>query len=121
LHVREWGNPDAIPILLIHGWSQSHLCWRRQYESELQKEFRLVAPDLRGALLETIKLALLVTHGRSDTVVLPAMADYIAAHCRTAELSWYEGVGHAAFLEEPERFNRELARFARKARGRIER
>jgi pimeloyl-ACP methyl ester carboxylesterase len=26
-----------------------------------------------------------------------------------------DGVGHVPFLEEPERFNRELARFARKA------
>jgi non-heme chloroperoxidase len=23
LHVREWGSPAGIPILLIHGWSQS--------------------------------------------------------------------------------------------------
>ena len=27
LHVREYGKLTGIPILLIHGWSQSHLCW----------------------------------------------------------------------------------------------
>src|SRR4029450_4406902 len=48
LHVRECGNPDGIPILFIPAWSQSHLCWRSQYESELEKEYRLVAFDLRG-------------------------------------------------------------------------
>lgn len=48
LHVREWGKPDGTPILFIHGWSQSHLCWHRQVESELGDEFRLVALDLRG-------------------------------------------------------------------------
>ena len=48
LHVREWGEPDGPPILFIHGWSQNHLCWARQYESPLADEFRLVAFDLRG-------------------------------------------------------------------------
>jgi len=35
LHVREWGNADGPPVLLIHGWSQNHLCWAQQYESGL--------------------------------------------------------------------------------------
>src|SRR4051794_17666465 len=48
LHVREWGVADGPPILLLHGWSQNHLCWARQYESPLAEEFRLVACDLRG-------------------------------------------------------------------------
>jgi non-heme chloroperoxidase len=48
LHVREWGKADGPPILFIHGWSQSHLCWAKQYASPLADEFRLVAYDLRG-------------------------------------------------------------------------
>jgi non-heme chloroperoxidase len=48
LHVREWGRADGPPILLIHGFSQNHLCWAKQYESALADEFRLVAFDLRG-------------------------------------------------------------------------
>src|SRR5882724_4028046 len=48
LHVREWGRPDAPPILFVHGWSQHHLAWRHQFESALADEFRLVAVDLRG-------------------------------------------------------------------------
>ncbi len=48
LHVREWGQADGPPILFIHGWSQNHLCWDKQYESALRNEFRLVAYDLRG-------------------------------------------------------------------------
>ena len=47
LHVREWGKTDGPPMLFIHGLSQSHLCWARQYESDLADEFRLVACDLR--------------------------------------------------------------------------
>jgi non-heme chloroperoxidase len=263
LHVREWGKPDGQPILFIHGWSQNHLCWAKQYESSLADEFRLVAYDLRGhgmseAPLEpenytadelwaddvaaivdelrldrpvlvgwsygafvisdyvrvhgqdritainfvegvtklgeaafgtligpgfldhfvdataddlptniramrsfvktclvkplssddvetaicwnvvvpaTVRAALaareiddddvlralgvpvLLTHGRMDSVVLPAMAEHVLTTCPTAEISWYDGVGHAPHLEEPERFNRELAELARRVRA----
>jgi non-heme chloroperoxidase len=261
LHVREYGKASGVPILLIHGWSQSYLCWSKQFGSTLKDEARIVALDLRGhgmsdapaetdqytdgdkwaddiaavidqlaldrpilvgwsyggyiisdyvrkngqgkiaginfvdaavvigpkafgslvgpgflenapgacqddlptniaavrrflracivkpvsqddfeeilafnmavkpnvrrallqreldfaSLLEEITVPVLVTHGRSDTVVLPAMAEYVLSHCKTAEASWYEGVGHAPFLEEPLRFNTELKRFAASA------
>jgi non-heme chloroperoxidase len=263
LHVREWGNADGPPILFIHGWSQNHLCWDKQYESALRDEFRLVAFDLRGhgmseappgpehytddrgwaddlaAIIDRLGLEravlvgwsygafvicdyiraygqdrvaainfvegvvklgeaafgtligpgfldhfadataddlptnirgmrgfvraclakpvaaedfetalcwnmavaprvraslgareiddddvlrglgvpLLVTQGRSDTVVLPAMAEHILATCPAAEASWYDGVGHVPHLEEPGRFNRELAALARRVRS----
>ena len=48
LHVREWGNADGPPILFMHGLSQNHLCWDKQYDSALADEFRIVAFDLRG-------------------------------------------------------------------------
>jgi len=263
LHVREWGKTDGPPILFIHGWSQNHLCWARQYDSALAEEFRLVAYDLRGhgmseaplepghytdgklwaedvaAIIEELGLGrpvlvgwsygafvicdfvraygqdriaaidfvegavklgeaafgtligpgfldhfvgataddlptniaamrsfvracvvkpvpnddletaicwnvavpaavranlaareidcddvlaalqvpLLVTQGRADTVVLPAMAEHVLATCPTAEASWYEGTGHVPHLEESERFNRELAELTRRARA----
>src|SRR6266567_7911421 len=260
LHVREWGKADGPPILFIHGWSQNHLCWARQYDSALADEFRLVAYDLRGhgmseaplerehytdakawaddvaAIIEELRLdrpvlvgwsygafvicdylraygqervaaacfaggavklgpaafgtligpgfldhfadatsddlpaniramrglvrafaakplpasdvetllcagmvvpagiraslaareidgddvlrslgvPLLVSHGRADTIVLPAMAEHVLATCPAAEASWYPGA-HAPHLEEPERFNRELAALARRS------
>jgi non-heme chloroperoxidase len=263
LHVREWGNPEGSPILFIHGWSQSHLCWAKQYESSLADEFRLVALDNRGHgmsdkpldndhyadaqlwaddiaavirelrldrpvlvgwsygglimcdymraydqedvsginfvggavslgedafgtligpgfldhfggatvddlptniqamrdfvrgctaeplpqeefevalcwniivppqvrahlghreidsddVLSTLSVPALVTHGREDIVVLPEMGEHILSTCPTAEPSWYEGVGHAPFIEDPERFNRELAEFRRSTQG----
>ena len=48
LHVREAGNPDGPPLLLIHGWSQHHLSWSKQFKGMLAERFRLIAPDLRG-------------------------------------------------------------------------
>ena len=262
LHVREWGNANGVPLLFIHGWSQCHLSWVRQYESDLTDRFRIVALDLRGhgmsdapleqlqysdgekwaddiaAIVEQLALVkpiligwsyggyvisdyvqkygdgkigginfvaaavvlgrkafgpligpgflqnapaacaddlptnisairnflraclgeklaaedfetalaynmvvqpkvralllqrdldftpvlrgitvpVLVTHDRSDTVVLPAMSDLIMAHCKSAMASWYDGTGHAPFFKEPARFNGELARFALDAR-----
>jgi pimeloyl-ACP methyl ester carboxylesterase len=48
LAVQEWGNPSGPAILLVHGISQCHLSWQRQYESDLSSQFRLVTFDLRG-------------------------------------------------------------------------
>lgn len=48
LHAVETGDPSAPPILLIPGTSQSHLCFIKQLESDLARDFRLVSMDLRG-------------------------------------------------------------------------
>ena len=48
LHAREWGNPKGPPLLFIHGWSQSDLCWLNQVSGDLADTFRMVTFDLRG-------------------------------------------------------------------------
>jgi pimeloyl-ACP methyl ester carboxylesterase len=53
ISAQEWGNPTGPEILLIHGFSQSHMSWMRQVNSDLAKEFRIITYDLRG-------------HGNSD-------------------------------------------------------
>jgi non-heme chloroperoxidase len=53
IYVVETGNPRGRPLLFIHGISQCGLAWSRQLDSDLAKDYRLVAMDLRG-------------HGRSD-------------------------------------------------------
>jgi len=45
------------------------------------------------------------------------MAKTIHAHLPHGRMSEYPGVGHAPFLEEPDRFNAELAAFARECFG----
>ena len=45
---QEWGNPHGPEIVFIHGYSQSHLSWSRQFGSELAKSFRLITYDIRG-------------------------------------------------------------------------
>ena len=48
LHAREWGDPNGPELLLIHGWSQSDLCWTKQVSGDLASRFRIVSFDLRG-------------------------------------------------------------------------
>lgn len=107
-----------------------HACFeislnRSDFETALAYNM-LVPPQVRGNLgtrdldntdiLTAMTKPVLVTHGRADRVVLPAAGDYINDHCPTATVSWYDGVGHAPFLEDAPRYNRELAEFVARCR-----
>lgn len=48
LNVMEMGNPTGPEILFIHGMGMSYLSFQPQYQSDLAREFRIVAMDLRG-------------------------------------------------------------------------
>src|SRR5437870_4752712 len=48
LHLSEAGNSQGRPIVFIHGFSQCCLAWGRQLSSDLAKDHRLIAMDLRG-------------------------------------------------------------------------
>lgn len=80
---QEWGNPDGPEILFIHGFSQSHLSWSRQFSSELAKSFRLITYDIRG-------------HGGSDK---PLDAAFYRDHKRWADE--LKAVMEAAKLKKP--------------------
>jgi haloacetate dehalogenase len=47
IHARIGGRADAPPLLLVHGFPQSHALWQRVAQ-RLAPHFRLVLPDLRG-------------------------------------------------------------------------
>jgi non-heme chloroperoxidase len=65
--------------------------------------------------LKALKLPVLVTQGVADKLILVAAAKHTAATIPGAELSVYEGVGHAPFWEDATRFNAELSTFVRVA------
>lgn len=52
LHYREWGDPAAPDLLLVHGWTSYSLGWTGVAE-HFAGRYHVVAPDLRG-------------HGESD-------------------------------------------------------
>ena len=87
---------------------ETALCWNMAVPARVRAN--LAAREIDDDdVLRTLTMPVLVTHGRADTVALPAMAEHILDTCPTAHASWYDGVGHAPHLEDPERFNRELA------------
>jgi len=45
--LRTGGDPDAPPLLLLHGFPQTHVMWQRVVQ-RLKHDFFLVLPDLRG-------------------------------------------------------------------------
>ena len=69
LSAQEWGNPDGPEIVFIHGFSQSHLSWSRQFGNELANSFRIITYDIRG-------------HGASDKPLDPV---YYRDHNRWAD------------------------------------
>ena len=95
---------------------ETAVCWNVIVPAAIRADLA-ARPIDDDDVLRALDVPVLVTHGRADSVVLPAMAEHILATCPTAEASWYEGVGHAPHLEEPERFNRELAELSRRVRA----
>ncbi len=47
LHYADWGNPDAPPLLLVHGGRDHCRSWDWVAE-ELRHDWHIIAPDLRG-------------------------------------------------------------------------
>ena len=47
LRVRTGGRPDGPPLVLLHGFPQTHVMWHRVAQL-LADRFQLVLPDLRG-------------------------------------------------------------------------
>jgi pimeloyl-ACP methyl ester carboxylesterase len=47
LHYVDWGNPDAPPLLLLHGGRDHCRNWD-WVASALRKDWHIIAPDLRG-------------------------------------------------------------------------
>jgi non-heme chloroperoxidase len=83
----------------------------------------VVPPYVRAALLgrpldaddlyRAIDIPVLFSHGLHDAIAPVAAARHGHAITPNSTLSIYENAGHAPFMEEPERFNRELAEFVR--------
>lgn len=74
-------------------------------------------PAAYDAVLKSIRVPVLVTHGIADAINLPGAAQYVARVVKRSELSLYMETGHSPFWEDSMRFNGELARFARRVRA----
>jgi non-heme chloroperoxidase len=91
LHVREYGKSTGIPILLIHGWSQNHLCWSKQYDSTLKDDARILALDLRGHGMSDAPVQMdQYTDGEKWADDIAAVIDELALH-RVILVGWSYG------------------------------
>ena len=87
----------------------------------------MTPPVIRGLLggrtvayeevMRKIAVPVLVTQGREDVVILPAMSENTLALIKHAKGLFYDGVGHSPFYEAADRFNAELAAFVRSLPG----
>ena len=48
LHVHAWGDPDAPPVVCLHGVTAHGERFKRLAEERWAEKFRVLAPDLRG-------------------------------------------------------------------------
>jgi pimeloyl-ACP methyl ester carboxylesterase len=63
-------------------------------------------------VFERLAAPVLIVHGLDDEIVLPTMSEHHASLIPHAKTSYYEGIGHSPFLEDPRRFNSELLAFS---------
>ncbi|WP_119355237.1 alpha/beta fold hydrolase [Azohydromonas sediminis] len=84
LFARTGGRADAPPLVLLHGFPQTHAMWHR-VARRLAPHFRLVLPDLRGY---------------GDSAKLPGGADHAAYSKRALAadvVALMRSLGHARF------------------------
>jgi non-heme chloroperoxidase len=95
-------------------WSAA-LCWNMAVPAAIRGA--LIAREIDDTdIFSRLSVPLLVSHGREDIIVSPSMSEHLLRYCSTPVGSWYDGVGHMPFVEEPERFNLELAAFVDRSR-----
>ena len=64
--------------------------------------------------LKTIKVSTLILQGRNDHIVSYELAEQLNKAVPDSKLVPFENSGHALFVEEPDKFNKELIEFAGK-------
>jgi non-heme chloroperoxidase len=94
--------------------TETALAWNMTVPTEVRQALRAREIDVADVYAGTT-VPVLVTHGRDDAIVLPAMAQELLERCPAATASWYDGVGHAPFWEAADRFDSELAALADRA------
>jgi pimeloyl-ACP methyl ester carboxylesterase len=112
----------AMPIAFgDRSWAEQHpeefdriVAWRLEQmqppEARMAQIMAGVAFNVENRLGE-IRAPTLVIAGSEDNVVPPGNADLLAQSIPNARLDIIPGAGHLAFIEQPERFNRDVIDF----------
>jgi pimeloyl-ACP methyl ester carboxylesterase len=107
VHLAEAGDPEAPPLLMLHGWPQHWYMWRKQIPS-LAQEFRLIMPDLRGFGWTEAP----PSGYDKETLATDALNLLDALELERVSLlghDWGGWTGFVMCLREPQRFERYMA------------
>jgi pimeloyl-ACP methyl ester carboxylesterase len=108
----------GIRFLTAHEMTPAY--WERATQLALMlpayaRRYMFERPLANMDQIPKINVPLLVNVGGKDVSTPEPQARELAAKVKGAQVSVYPESGHSPFAEEPERFNRELAAFARAA------
>jgi pimeloyl-ACP methyl ester carboxylesterase len=106
LNVALAGPEDAPPVILLHGFPESHRTWRNQI-ADLARDYRVIAPDQRGFGASDKPEG--VEHYETDKIVADvlALADALEVkHFSLAGHDWGGAVAWTAALLHPLRVKR---------------
>ena len=101
MHVASAGDPDADPVVLLHGWPQHWYAWRKLI-GPLAEQYRVIAPDLRGfGWTDAPRGSYLKSVLAADVV---ALLDVLGLErVRLAGHDWGGFAGFLVCIEAPER------------------
>ena len=107
-HVAVAGDPEAPPVLLLHGWPQHFYAWRHVID-RLKDDHRVYAPDLRGFGWSDAPAGRYSKNGLACEI--EDLMDVLEVErCTLAGHDWGGFVAFLAALRIPERIDR-LAAF----------
>lgn len=104
VHYRTLGEPDASPVVLLHGFPQDSWMWRHQVPV-LAEHHRVIAPDTRG-FGYTDKPRVRVTRdvlARDQVGLLDALG---IEHAALVGHDWGGIIAFRAAIDFPDRFSR---------------
>jgi pimeloyl-ACP methyl ester carboxylesterase len=100
------GPEDAPPIILLHGFPESHRTWRNQI-ADLSRDYRVIAPDQRGFAGSDKPKGVENYHTDKIVADVLALADALGVkHFTLAGHDWGGAVAWTAALTHPLRVKR---------------
>jgi pimeloyl-ACP methyl ester carboxylesterase len=106
LNVALAGPEDGEPIVLLHGFPESHRTWRNQI-ADLSRDYRVIAPDQRGFAASDKPEGVENYHTDKIIADVTALADALdVKHFTLAGHDWGGAVAWAAALTHPLRVKR---------------
>jgi len=101
-----WIAGEGEPVLLLHGFPDTHLVWRRQFGALAAAGYRVIAPDLRGcgqseapADVAAYRIAELVADVGGILDALGIARVKLVAHDWGAVIGWHFCIRHPERVE----------------------